>query len=457
MSQIVILGAGLAGISASYHIKHSNCTIFEAKNYYGGHVYSYNRDGFTWDEGPHVSFTKSEYVRELFSKNVKNQLFDYEVQTINYFNGQWIPHPAQSNLWALDQELKKSILDDFNKSRGKYYKNLNPVDYQDWLHRAFGSKFSRTFSEVYTKKYWTLPAKDLTVDWVGNRVFYPKTDEVNSGSVKPLEKQTHYISHVRYPKNGGFFDFVNKLYEGAKIELNHLVENISFVNRVVTFSNGNKVKYDTLVNTIPLPELIKISDAPTEIKMEAEKLSCSSVLLVNVTADHPTRRQENWIYVYNDNFLSTRLYCTELMSPNNAPEGKTGIQVEVYFSKYRPKVLTDDEISQIVVEELIEMRLIDSKDSVIDYHTKWVEWANVIFDHDRKSALNKIYRWLESVGLTREFDELDAMTSWDKKIESNQKLGKVILAGRYAQWKYYWSDDCILRGKYIAENINCGL
>jgi len=30
-------------------------------------------------------------------------------------------------------------------------------------------------------------------------------------------------------------------------------------------------------------------------------------------------------------------------------------------------------------------------------------------------------------------------------------LGDVILAGRFGQWKYYWSDDCVLRGKQIGE------
>jgi hypothetical protein len=25
-----------------------------------------------------------------------------------------------------------------------------------------------------------------------------------------------------------------------------------------------------------------------------------------------------------------------------------------------------------------------------------------------------------------------------------------MLAGRYAQWKYYWTDDCVLRGADVA-------
>jgi len=56
--------------------------------------------------------------------------------------------------------------------------------------------------------------------------------------------------------------------------------------------------------------------------------------------------------------------------------------------------------------------------------------------------------------LLRENDDLTPATDWSKKQVVKNKLGDIILAGRFGQWKYYWTDDCILRGKYIAENIN---
>jgi len=58
MTKTTILGAGLAGLSCSYHIGHQNCLIFEQKSHVGGHIYSHPIGGFTWDEGPHVSFTE---------------------------------------------------------------------------------------------------------------------------------------------------------------------------------------------------------------------------------------------------------------------------------------------------------------------------------------------------------------------------------------------------------------
>ncbi len=77
-------------------------------------------------------------------------------------------------------------------------------------------------------------------------------------------------------------------------------------------------------------------------------------------------------------------------------------------------------------------------------------YANVIFDHNRKESQDCILTWLEKFGLVRENDDLDPITDWRKKHLAN--LGNITLAGRFAEWKYHWSDDCVLRRKFIGEN-----
>jgi hypothetical protein len=62
-----------------------------------------------------------------------------------------------------------------------------------------------------------------------------------------------------------------------------------------------------------------------------------------------------------------------------------------------------------------------------------------------------VLAYLETKGLIREDDDLLPMTDWNNK--ESQNMGKINLAGRFAQWKYYWTDDCVLRGKALG-NIN---
>lgn len=440
-----ILGAGLSGLSCSYHIGHEQCKIFESQMHPGGHIFSYEKDGFVWDEGPHVSFTQHDYVKNLFAKSVNDDFYEFHVRVENYFNNSWIPHPAQSNLYAIPEPLRTECLESFLASREVTDTSVIPSHYGEWLDKAFGKVFSQKFPYVYTKKYWTVMPKLLTTDWIGKRVYYPETNVVKNGYKNPPTEHTHYIKFVRYPKVGGYFSFSKALISGADIILDSPIQNIDLENKRIGLRNGNYHYYDKLINTIPLPEFIRLAKAPQKILHAVNQLSCTSLLLVNVTAPHSPKLSSQWFYVYDEDKLSTRVNNTGLISPDNVPVGKTGIQVEVYFSKYKPLTMSTEEVTQIVCKELIEMGIIDTVESV---HTNLIPYANIIYDHSRRENQNIVLGWLECYGLTREPDDLEPMTDWSTV--KPRKLGNLALAGRFAQWKYFWSDDCILRGKYIS-------
>ena len=102
-----ILGAGLAGLGASYHLGHPNSVIFEAKAHYGGHLFSWQRNGFTWDDGPHISFTMNP-VKDLLAECVNGEYEEVEIKATNYFKGHWIDHPAQTSLWQIPEPCERN-------------------------------------------------------------------------------------------------------------------------------------------------------------------------------------------------------------------------------------------------------------------------------------------------------------------------------------------------------------
>jgi protoporphyrinogen oxidase len=444
-----ILGAGLSGLSCSYHIGHKKCTILESKMHSGGHIYSYEKEGFVWDEGPHVSFTQNNYVKNLFAKSVNNNFNEFSVHVENYFHGSWIPHPAQSNLHAIPEPLRTKCLNSFLTSREVKETSKTPEHYGEWLEKAFGKIFSQKFPRTYTKKYWTVYPEDLTTDWVGDRMYYPKVDIVKNGYKNPQTESTHYIKTARYPKKNGFYSFAKNLISNANIIFNSIIQNIDLENKRIKLLNGDYHDYEKLINTIPLPEFIRLANAPKKIVNAANQLSCTSLLLINVIAPHPPKLSSQWFYVYDEDKLSTRVNNTGLMSSDNVPNGKTGIQVEVYFSKYEPQKMSNESVAEIVCEELLEMGVIDSFENV---HTNLIPYANIIYDHPRRENQNIVLEWLEGYGLIRESDDLEPMTDWNNV--KPKKLGDLSLAGRFAQWKYSWSDDCVLRGKYLASRSN---
>jgi protoporphyrinogen oxidase len=383
---------------------------------------------------------------------VEDAFESYEVRTANFYQGHWIDHPAQANLYQVPEPLRSECVASFLASRQAAEEDSPPQNYQDWLDRAFGSVFARTFPAAYTRKYWTREPRDLATEWVGGRVFNPQVSDVIEGSKGPLAKQTHYITKVRYPSRGGYQAFAAGLRRGADIRFGSSVARIDLGAKRLWTEDGSEFSWRRLINTLPLPVFIATCvDVPQSVQDAARALACSKVLIVNATAPHETRREENWLYVYDEDKLSTRINFTERLSPANAPAGHTGVQVEVYASRYRPFDASPETTAARVVDELLEMDLLTGSKADISFHTLLVPWANVIFDHDAMPALECIWRWLEGYGLQRDAQDLHPLTDWAAvEGEPNLDPGSLVMAGRFGQWKYYWTDDCVLRGRQLA-------
>ena len=79
------------------------------------------------------------------------------------------------------------------------------------------------------------------------------------------------------------------------------------------------------MTTLPLPVLIECAeDAPSDVREAATMLKATRLLLVRVAANHPSVRKEPWLYVYDEDKISTRVSIQENFSPNNAPSGQDG-------------------------------------------------------------------------------------------------------------------------------------
>jgi protoporphyrinogen oxidase len=117
-----------------------------------------------------------------------------------------------------------------------------------------------------------------------------------------------------------------------------------------------------------------------------------------------------------------------MFGPGNAPVGCSSVQVEIYFSdKYKPINASTEEFIPIVKNELIQMGILLPNDQVL-FEKSWISpYAQVIFDHERKEAVERIHNFL---------------------LENDIYFG-----GRYADWNYTWSDESFIRGSEGAEKI----
>ena len=215
-----ILGAGLSGLAVADHLQKINIPflIFEGKNHGGGHIHSEVKDGFTWDEGPHVSFTSHEYVRNYFAGNCGGEYLEYSTLPTNFYKGHWILHPAQANMYALPEPLRSECVTDALDIRASFPSDYQPANYQEWIDFAFGKTFAKNFPFNYTRKYWTTDPEKLTTDWIGKRIYFPELSDIVDSADGPLTKQTHYISKVRYPRHGGFYRYIDSVEKSLPVQ-----------------------------------------------------------------------------------------------------------------------------------------------------------------------------------------------------------------------------------------------
>jgi protoporphyrinogen oxidase len=427
-TNVAIIGAGISGLAVSHHLQHKNTTIFESTDHYSGHVHSEFVDGFTWDDGPHMSFSANTYVRDYLADMVDQEFETQPTLASNYYQGHWIGHPSQVHLFQIPEPLRTKCLESFLATRDD---NRTPKNYREWLDISFGPVFAETFPGAYTRKYWTVEPEMLSTEWVGNRVMKPSVEQVLAGAKDSIGLQTsHYIAgkDTRYPKKGGFMAYTHKMAAGSNLLLNTPVTGVNFGKRELRTRDGSVYTYDQLVSTMPLKNFILASDdAPDTVREAAKLLTATNFLRVDVAVNHPAIRPETWVYVYDEDKYSVRISVTEKFGASNAPADCTGIQVEVYGSEYRPCSTDFEAVKTGVVNELIEMGMVESREHLRYVHCKFVPQGNPIFDLNRAAAMKEITTFLDLHG--------------------------VQLVGRYGEHKYLMTDACIISARRAAARV----
>jgi protoporphyrinogen oxidase len=425
---IVILGAGMAGFGAGHRLDRQGirARLYEARPTAGGHTSThFYDDGFTFDEGPHISLTSNTRLQELFARNIGGKYEVIKAYVNNYWQGHWIKHPAQINLHGLPDDLVVSCIKDFIAASA--VENPAIENYADWLNAAFGSTFARTFPMAYTRKYHTTEARNLTTDWLGPRLYRPSIDEVLLGAMKPEPLDVHYVDHFRYPKKGGFVAYVRPFEQIVDLKCGYRATGIDLTTRTLTFANGETTPFTQIVSSVPLPQLIPmIKGAPREVLDAAALLSCSQVVLVNIGIDRPVETRAQWTYFYDADICFARLSFPPGFSLSLTPTGRGSIQAEVYFSeKWRPLRGKPEDWIEPTIDGLIKCGLVRRREEVVHRSVIFAPFANVIFDQDRPKALATVHGYLNEVGIR--------------------------YCGRYGDWAYIWTDQAFQSGENAAQ------
>ncbi|MBV9328790.1 MAG: FAD-dependent oxidoreductase [Chloroflexi bacterium] len=425
----------MAGLGAAHALEGRDvqCVVYDKNPYYGGHTASFVQpNGFLFDVGPHVSFTKDERIQALFAGNVCQKYEILPARLNNYWHGYWITHPAQCNLYGLPTDLVVNIIRDFVEVHAQEPTEIH--NYAEWLLAAYGRTFAETFPVVYGLKYHTTTPDNMATEWLGPRMYRPSLEEVLRGALAPEPiTEIHYVTGFRYPSYGGFVSFVKPVAERADVRLCHKMVALDTSKRTLRFANGAVHDYDQVVSSVPLPDLIPcIEDVPADVLEAAGRLAYTTVVMVNLGIDRPDLSTSHISYFYDEDVIFPRLSFPHKLSPHNVPDGMGSIQAELYFSKkYRPLTCAPETLIPRVVSDLHKVGILRESDSVVFQEARVAKYANVIYDLERAEALATVHGFLDEVGIH--------------------------YCGRYGNWDHAWTDQSFASGERAAEAALCAI
>ena len=331
-------------------------------------------------------------------------------------------------MYPLDLEKKVKAIKSLIQS-SEYSDEVK--NYEDWLYCSYGKYFSDHYPSKYTKKYWRYDAKELDIDWLGPRMPSVDIELVLEGAMSEAERNTYYVKEMRYPKKGAYYEFIKDLASGVNALCEEQVISVNLEEQYILIRSGNKIHYSYIINTSPLPDLVKIiSKVPNKIMMYAQDLEATSVDLISIGMKSSIKFKSLWFYIYDEDIYASRCYSPSIKSTENAPIGHSSIQFEIYSvsDESKPSV---DEMKNNCIYALKKMKICNEEDILfIEHHNE--ENANVIFKKGTSLNASSIVKWL--------------------------KLHKVFSAGRFGEWKYLWSNQSFISGlnaaKSVIEEIN---
>lgn len=420
MDKIIVLGAGIAGISATFHTMKAGHDIicYEQNSKAGGLIASFMVDGFRFDNAIHLSFTANDYVKELFSKT---KFYSHKPNAYCIENSKWFKHPIQNNLFPLTTDEKVDLLSSFAERPSNEINN-----YADWLDHQYGYAISYRYPKKYTDKYWGIKAEKLSTTWIGNRVRRADITELLRGAFEQRDDNHYYASEMRYPQTGGYFEFVRKISEQCNIQLNKKATKISISTQTVYFSDGTSDEYESLISTLPLPSIIELLDnVPENVKRAAKSLLWTTVDLISIGFDKKDIPPYLWYYIYDEDNLAARAYSPSWKSKDNAPNGKSSLQFEIYNLSTKAK-LDPGLLKTNIVEKLLADKICDRED-ILFVHHKHLPFGNVVFDIGMEERRQIVLDYLESINIKT--------------------------CGRFGKWDYYWSDQSFISGMSVLDDI----
>jgi UDP-galactopyranose mutase len=458
----LVLGAGPTGLSAAYHLG-EDAVLLEKNASVGGWCRSIQDKGFTFDHAGHIMFSNDPYVLKLYDMLLGPNLHWQDREAWVYSKNVYTRYPFQGALYGLPPKVISECIMGAIEAR---YGNAQDADgapscavkpvsdccadgtadvanagstaprkretqsFEEFIYKVWGRGIARHFAIPYNKKLWTVPLNEMETSWLGGRVPLPDLEQIIEGALEPVAKPMGPNARFGYPLSGGFQALMSGFLPliAGRVELNAQAAQLLPREHLLLMADGSRYRYDQLVSTIPLPELVKLCgpEAPAEVRAAADGLRHLSVRCVNLGVARERITDKHWIY-YPEDTVFHRIFVQGNASPHcNAPGG-FGLTCEISYSPWKPLPLDGPALVQRCIDDCVKVGMLRPEDTMITTSQVDMPYAYVVYDHARAANVALCKGWLAR--------------------------HDILLAGRYSEWEYYNSDHAFIAGKKAAEAV----
>ena len=445
MYDLVIIGAGPAGLTAAYELSDTEkkVIVIEKKPQVGGLAETKVFGDYRYDIGPHRFFTKNKEVYELFLEMLGSDAVPVNRKTRILFKNSYFDYPLTPLNALFGLGLGESIVIGFSYifARVKSYLKISKINnFEDWVVDRFGKKLFNNFFKNYTEKVWGIDCKDIGSDWAAQRIKGLSLSTAIKFALFPNSKKRPktLVDKFYYPRLGAgmlwekFEEHItNKNIEVTKNKKVTAVKR-NEDNFSITYedTDGNKTTVDSknVFFSNPLLEFIAIYDAevPQAVVNSAKSLNYRNHISVHITIDKKLF-DDNWIYIHSPNLHMARIADFTNFSDDMSEEGTYPLTLENFCFE-------DDDIWNKQNKDIIDFALKELRNIFDDEF-------NVI--HSEVSRNANAYPVIK----TGYQEHIDVIKDW------LSDLPNITAIGRSGMFKYNNQDHAMATGLYAARTL----
>jgi protoporphyrinogen oxidase len=452
-SDVVIIGAGPAGLTAGYELARNGQQIVvleQDPQYVGGLARTVQYQGFRFDIGGHRFFSKNQEIESLWTEWMGERMRVRSRLSRIHYRGRFFKYPLEPvnafrRLGPL--EATSCLLSYLRVSR----QAPEPVrSFEDWVVRAFGRRLYEIFFRSYTEKVWGVPCAEISADWAAQRIrglsLFSLMRSLLPGRARRGAVVKTLTDHFRYPPHGPgeVWERVAEIIKskGGEVRMGERVMAVECkagrTTSITTESTNGRRTYraDHFISTMPLAQLVSALDppAPASVIASASGLRYRAFITVALILDQAEVFPDNWIYIHDPGVKVARIQNFKNWSAEMVPDPRLTMLGLEYFCSEDDALwsASDQQLIAIAKHEIAALGLAESS-KVIDGAVVRQGKAYPMYDHDYRANVAEVRAFL-------------------KPAASNLQV-----AGRNGMHKYNNQDHAMLTGLMAARNIMGGL